>query len=44
MKEAVTAELLQHAADKLPYAALVTTRMVQLSNNTISPLNLFEKC
>jgi bacterioferritin len=33
MKEAVIAELLQHAADELRHADLVTTRIVQLGGN-----------
>ncbi|MCI0514205.1 ferritin [candidate division KSB1 bacterium] len=43
MKDAVIAELLQHAADELRHAAMVTTRIIQLGGTPlISPQEWFK--
>lgn len=42
MKNAVTAELLQHAADELRHAEMLTTRIIQLGGTPIlSPMDWF---
>ncbi|MBN1130141.1 MAG: ferritin-like domain-containing protein [Chitinispirillaceae bacterium] len=43
MKEAVIAELLQHAADELRHAEMLTTRIIQLGGTPITtPKNWFD--